>query len=283
MSVIIFCHLKERFNIRMRRGKFSAMIGSIAFLIFTVFAVPVSVRAEGLSHHLIQTVTEQDIFEGMLVLGYLETPVLENDDCEKAYENVKNCVVRIQMGNAHGSGIVWKMSPEKMVVATNRHVLDYWREENSYVHFSQGFDVDAQILGTSERFDVGFVTVDCELLSYEELQKIRYACVDTEVYSGLRQQDVIFLVDSGSGAEEMRYYEGTVEDPYKYIEDFDAYMLYGHGFAKSGMSGGGAFDGRGFLIGMTTGGTLQNETASVPLPDIIAAYDEVMENTAFDS
>ena len=81
----------------------------------------------------------------------------------------------------------------------------------------------------------------------------------------------------------MRYYEGTVEDPYKYIEDFDAYMLYGHGFAKSGMSGGGAFDGRGFLIGMTTGGTLQNETASVPLPDIIAAYDEVMENTAFDS
>ena len=267
----------------MRRGRFSAMIGFIAFLVFTVFAVPISVRAEELPPHLIQTVTEQDIFEGMLALGYLETPVLKTDDCGKAYENVKNCVVRIQMGSAHGSGIVWEMSPEKVVIATNRHVLEYWRKENSYVHFPQGFDVDAQILGISKLFDVGFVSVDCGLFSYEELQKIRYACVDTEVYDELRQQDVMFMVDSGSGADEMRHYEGIVEDSYQYIEDFDAYMLYGHGFARAGMSGGGTFDGRGFLIGMTTGGTLQNETASVPLPDIIAAYEEVMENTAFGS
>ena len=85
----------------------------------------------------------------------------------------------------------------------------------------------------------------------------------------------MFLVDSGSETAAAQYYEGTVEDIHRYIEDFDAYMLYGHGFAKAGMSGGGTFDGRGFLIGMTTGGTLLNETAGVPLPDIVAAYEEV--------
>jgi hypothetical protein len=53
-------------------------------------------------------------------------------------------------------------------------------------------------------------------------------------------------------------------------------MLYGHGFAKAGMSGGGTFDGYGHLIGMICGGTQQNETASVPLPSIIAAYKEIM-------
>ena len=259
---------------------FSIIISSIAVSLVHVFTVSYPVCAEGLPlPHLIQTVTEQDIYEGMLALGYLETPVLETEDCERAYENVKNCVVRIQMGNAHGSGIIWELSRETIVIATNRHVLDYWREENSFVHFPQGFDVDAKILGISKTLDVGFVVVDCGQFTYEELQTIPYARVDEAVYESLGQGTEMFLVDAGSMEHEAQYYVGTVEDPYRYIADFDAYMLYGYGIAKAGMSGGGIFDARGFLIGMTTGGTMQNETAGVPLPDIIAAYEEVLRNT----
>ena len=57
----------------------------------------------------------------------------------------------------------------------------------------------------------------------------------------------------------------------------DAYMLYGHGYARTGMSGGGIFDGYGNLIGMITGGTLRNEIAGVPLNDIVEAYEEIAE------
>lgn len=264
----------------MRCRTFSSIIGFISISIALAFMAPLPVCAEELPlPHLIQTVTEQDIYEGMLELGYLETPVLETDDCERAYENVKNCVVRIQMGNAYGSGIIWEMSQETIMIATNRHVLDYWKEENSFVHFPQGFDVDAKMLGSSKVFDVGFVAVDCGKFTYEELQKLRYARVDKAVYDSLGQGTEMFLADAGSAENEARFYVGTVEDPYRYIADFDAYMLYGHGFAKAGMSGGGTFDGRGFLIGMTTGGTMQNETASVPLPDIVAAYEEVSQST----
>lgn len=264
----------------MRRRRSSEIIASIVVLLTVAFTASLPACAkESQLPHLIQTVTEQDIYEGMLALGYLNTPVLETEDCEKAYENVKECIVRIQMGNAHGSGIIWELSPERIVIVTNKHVLDYWKEENSFVHFSQGFDVDAKILGMSEIFDVGFVSVDCGQLGYEELQGIRCASVDLNAYDRLRQGDAMFLVDSGSMENEARYFEGTVEDPYRYIADFDAYMLYGYGFAKAGMSGGGTFDGRGFLISMTTGGTLQNETAGVPLPDIIEAYEEVIHST----
>ena len=266
----------------MRRRRSSEIIASIVVLLTVAFTASLPVCAkESQLPHLIQTVTEQDIYEGMLALGYLNTPVLETEDCEKAYENVKECIVRIQMGNAHGSGIVWELSPERIVIVTNKHVLEYWKEENSFVHFSQGFDVDAKILGMSEIFDVGFVSVDCRQLGYEELQGIRCVSVDLSAYDRLRQGDVMFLADSGSMENEARYFEGIVEDPYRYIADFDAYMLYGYGFAKAGMSGGGTFDGRGFLISMTTGGTLQNETAGVPLPDLIAAYEEIMKSAAF--
>ena len=266
----------------MRCSRFSAMIGSIALSIAVAFTASLSAHAAELPPHLIQAVTEQDIYEGMLALGYLRTPVLETENCGQAYENVKNCIVRIQMGRAHGSGIIWELYPEKVVVATNKHVLDYWKEENSFVHFPDQFDVDASLLGVSEKFDVGFLVIDCGQFTYEELQKFQCARIDAEVYDGLQQGDMMFLIDPGSETNEMQYYEGTVEDAYHYIEDFDAYMLYGHGFARAGMSGGGAFDGRGYLIGMTTGGTLRNETASVPLSDIVEAYEEVMQNTDFD-
>lgn len=264
----------------MRRRRLAVIIGYIAIYIAAVYGASLSVYAkEPALPHLIQTVTEQDIYEGMLALGYLRTPTPEEADCALAYESVRDCVVRVQMGNAHGSGIIWEMTPDSIVVVTNRHVLDYWKAENSYIHFLGRYDVDARILGVSEQYDVGFLTVDSGQFSYGELQKLRSARVDMAVYDGLRQGDTMLLVDPGSIQKSAQYYEGTVEDTHRYIEDFQAYMLYGHGFAKAGMSGGGIFDEWGFLIGMTTGGTLQNEAAGVPLPDIVAAYEEVLRNT----
>ncbi|MCM1122790.1 MAG: serine protease [Eubacterium sp.] len=265
----------------MRCSKFPIIRLPVFVIICILLQSPLSVRAEGQRlPRLIQTVTEQDIYEGMLALDFLKTPVLEKEDCAAAYENVKNCVVRVQMGNAHGSGIIWEMTQEAIIVATNRHVLEYWKYNNSYVYFAQGYYADAAILGVSKQYDVGFLRIDNAQFTYEELEKFRSVRKDEEVYVGLREGDAMFSVDSASGTDEARYFEATVGDPHKYIEDFGAYMLYGHGFAKEGMSGGGAFDGRGYLIGMTTGGTYQNETASVPLPDIVEAYKTVVQMEA---
>lgn len=269
--------------IRMRDRKISALIISVAISIAAAVTASLPVCAEELPPHLIQTVTEKDIYEGMLELGYLETPVSESEDCAKAYENVKDCVVSIRMGNAHGSGIIWELTRERIVIVTNKHVLAYWREENGYVHFPQGFDVDAQVLGTSEQFDVGFIAVSNRQFNYEELQTIRSARVDREAYESLGQGAAMFLVNAGLTEEERQYYEGTVEDPYRYIEELDADMLYGYCFAKAGMSGGGTFDGRGCLIGMTTAGTRQNEVVSVPAWHIDLAYQEVVADAAGDN
>lgn len=258
----------------MGHRRFSVGISLIAVLL--VALTPFTSRAQELPPHLIQTVTEQDIYEGMRSLGYLKTPLLDEEDCDGAYENVRDCIVRIQMGKAHGSGIVWDLTDERIVIVTNRHVLDYWKDENGYVHFPQGYDVDAGVIGVSEQYDIGFVGVDCGQFTYKELQEIRCARVDEDALAGLKQGDPIFLVDSGSMDSEEGYYKGTVRDAYRYIEDLDGYMVYGSCFARAGMSGGGTFDGRGHLIGMTTAGTLQNEFASVPVQHLQAAYEEVV-------
>lgn len=259
----------------MRHRRYMIMALPVLIWALMLTAPPVYTRAQE-RPHLIQTVSDEEIYEGMLALGLTRTPVLETEDCEKAYENVKTCVVRIQMGNAHGSGIVWKMTPEKVVIVTNSHVLDYWDAAESYVYFPQGYYMDAQTAGVADRFDIGFLTIDNGQFTYDELMQLQCARIDKEVYERLARESTIFCVDSGSEREEASFYEIVVEHPRVYIDYFNEYMLYGHGFVKPGMSGGGAFDGRGYLVGMTTGGTQNNDAAFVPLTDIIQAYEEIM-------
>jgi hypothetical protein len=270
----------------MRQIRLSKVFGLFLGLAAAAILFPISAFAEdGLKTaekdssrppHLIQTVTEQDIYESMLSLGFLESPLSETEDCQNAFENVKECVVRIHMGNAYGSGLVWQLDSDMVTIATNAHVLEYWDDADSFVYFLQGYFADATVLGTSEQYDVGFLGVSRDNFTYEELETLHYVCADEDVYDSLQPGDPLFCVGSGHEVGDLEFHEGTVGDIWKYIEDFENNMLYGHGFAKAGMSGGGTFDGYGHLIGMICGGTQQNETASVPLPSIIAAYKEIM-------
>lgn len=254
-------------------------ITCVLILLCCILLPPMQARAEeepAMPPHLIQSVSEQDIYEGLVALGLLECPILQSEDCELAYENAKKCVVRLNMGNAYGSGVIWQLTSDAVIIATNAHVLEYWKDETSFVYFPQGYYANAEILGVSGNYDVGFLTVGNDNFSYEELETLYYVCADETVYDNLEQSDALFCVGSGREIGTMEFYEGTVEQPWQYIETFENDMLYGHGFAKAGMSGGGTFDGYGHLIGMISGGTLNNETASVPLPSIIAAYEEIV-------
>ena len=246
---------------------------------------PISVSAEDAAPpHLIQTVSEQDIYESMLALGLLESKVLPTGDCEKAYENVKACVVSVNMGNAHGSGVIWEMTSEQTIIATNKHVLEYWDEQISYVGFPQGYVVDAKVLGTSDEHDVGFLIMENDQFSYDELEKLRYVRKDMEVFNDLESGNEMFcmgaefdleLHDKTTTDNDESYYIGSIGDVNRYIDEFGEYMIYGLGFAKPGMSGGGTFDAKGNFIGMISGGTSADETASVPLDVIIEEYDKI--------
>lgn len=240
--------------------------------------LPVVYAKEPFVPHLIQTVSEKDIFEGMLALGFLEVPVLEMEDCEAAYRNVKECIVQVHMKNAYGSGVVWEITPAQIIIVTNKHVLEYWDSTADYIRFPQGYSAGAELLGISDEYDVGFLCVDCLEFDYSELEQLRYVHKDAEIYQSLQTGDNILCVgaEAAVSAESTPdFYQGSIGDTWRYIEDFGEYMLYGYGYAREGMSGGGTFDAKGNLIGMLSGATMEGETASVPIPLILEAYEEI--------
>lgn len=275
----------------MRHCRPSAPVLCAGILMAVIMAAPLPVRAEEMSMrspaqmkeapppHLIQTVTEQDIYEGLLALDLLESRVLNEEDCEAAYENVKDCVVRLDMGKAYGSGVIWKIAPDKIVIVTNKHVLEYWDESESSVCFWQDVSVPASILNESEDYDIGFLAVDSSELDYGVLEQLRYVHWDMAAYQTLQSGDEMFCVGAGNeneqDEEDLFFYQGIIGDMWQYIDEFAEYMIYGHGNAVPGMSGGGTFDAKGNFIGMISGGTTREETASVPLPVIIEAFEEL--------
>ncbi|MDE5932696.1 MAG: serine protease [Lachnospiraceae bacterium] len=259
----------------MKKKRLNRYILCLSVFLFTL-RLPLRVKAEdSQAPHLIQTVTEQDIFEGKLALGFLESPVSATGDCGLAYENVKNCIVRIHMGNAYGSGVVFQITPENVIIVTNKHVLSYWDDTVSYVQFPQGYFTQARLLGTSAEHDIGFLAVDNQEFDYRELEQLRYVHWDLDRYQAMQAGDALFCTGAGDEMDADgtdSFYQGSVGDMNYYIDDFGEYMIYGYGYAREGMSGGGTFDSYGNFIGMISGATMSGETASVPLPAILEAY-----------
>ncbi len=228
--------------------------------------------------HLIQTVTNQDLYEGMLALGFLENALPEAEESEAVYHAIKDSIVRISMGDAYGSGMIWEMTPGRIVVVTNRHVLDCLQNETALITFPVGRTVPAEVLGVSQESDIGFAAVVNSQFPYEELEQLRYVRKDLEAFALKQPGDRIFSVgaeraDGGKVTE--RCYEGSIGDMWRYLEDFGAYMIYGYGFAKAGMSGGGVFDAKGNLIGMLSGTNGDGMIAAVPLSVMLEAWEEL--------
>ena len=162
-----------------------------------------------------------------------------------------------------------------MIIATNRHVLEYWREDVGVIWFPQGFYVSAHVLGSTRDCDVGFLKVENSELDIETLLKLRSVPLDGEVYEGLLAGDTALCLGADRTEGEVVYQEAFVGETGMYIDVFGGEMLYLHGFAKEGMSGGGIFDGYGHLIGLLAGGTWQNEVAGVPVNQVLQAYREI--------
>lgn len=255
-------------------------IYKISFVILFSLCIAQPVRAQAkepsLPPHLIQSVSEQDIYEGMIALQLLQCPVLKEEDPETACKNVRDSVVRIDMGKAYGSGVVYRLHADGAVIATNRHVLVYWSDESGAVCFPQGWYVSARIIGSAQDCDVGFLWVDGQELGLEALMELRSVSVDEKVYDNLQEGAAAFCLGADRALNEIVYQEARVEETDRYIEAFGGEMLYGHGFAKEGMSGGGIFDGYGHFIGLLSGGTWQNEIAGVPAGEVERVYREIV-------
>lgn len=193
---------------------------------------------------------------------------------ESGYEKARGCVVQINMGEYYGSGVLWDLQGDRLVIASNAHLL----QEGTIgkVIFRNGVIKEGTVLGLSDMRDIGFMEVEVSGLEREDWSILRLADKDVAHYQALSPGEDIFVIGSTNGVA-ADYYEGTVGNIACYFSEFQANMLYGYCKATAGMSGGGTFDAEGHFVGMLTAGTEDGEIASLPVETMMEEYSKLVE------
>lgn len=220
---------------------------------------------------LIQATTWEEEYLGNVHIGGMEIIPVKEPDIAHAYKRVRQGIVKINTCGLYGSGVIWKMEEEKLIIASNRHLIENWDPKESRITFANGEITGGSPVMLSEGYDLGFIEVDREDLTYEELLMLRAVSDSAEAYEAITEGERIFVTGSADGPGE-NMYEGTLASKQWYVEEFDTDMILGFCYAVPGMSGGGCFDAKGNFIGMLSGGTGGDEIACLPVTVITDEY-----------
>lgn len=210
------------------------------------------------------------IFQGM---WKKVTPVLTEENMEKAYENVLCSAVRIQESSQYGSGSIFLITGEEIIIVTNKHIVRYF-DDNSYITFFNGESCNGRVLGSSETADVGFIGIPASELCKDTEIQIKAVSKRLEAYENLKKNSCFFMIDLANEPADPVVYKGVIVDKEKYLPDYGLEMLYGSGMAVPGMSGSGIFDYYGNFIGILSGATEQYELAGIPLKVLLKEYEK---------
>ena len=230
---------------------------------------------------LIQTTSFTEEYIDAVKLGAFMMPECQSKDSEILYEEASKCVVRIEMGQYAGSGLIWRMEEKGMVIAANKHLLC----EAAYgtVTFVNGVALRAEILGYSQEYDLGFLWIERGELTWEMLRDYYEVRLIEEVTEEIEKQNIIQIASSQQAAADC--YEGVINGKI-FVPEFQTFMLETACFSKAGMSGGGVFDEHGYLLGMIAGGeAAENDsqrvaeiTYSIPAEQIEFEYQRIRES-----
>ncbi len=202
-------------------------------------------------------------------------------------EKASGVMVQIVNGNLLGSGVIFWMDKEQVVIVTAAHVLEgvkaqkgdevLVRTEELKIKLvdgtvlAQGNGADDGLWNVrlSQTSDIGFIILPTKAIGEESLALCRYVVVDKKAFDELEVDDIILVMGS---REEVagNAYEGRLTEPWIYVEDYGQYMMIGRTYAKPGMSGGGVFDMYGRFIGILSGADEQGNLAIVPLSLVLA-------------
>ena len=190
-------------------------------------------------------------------------------------EEIRHSLVQIEAGEVGGSGVIYKITEENMIIVTAGHVLEQ-AEDNVTVTFFNGATVESNTYQCSLTSEVAFIELHLSDISQDNLRYYRAVSVDKQKYDALTEGAKMKMPGGELEGQENIVY-GTLLYPWIYVEDFEQYMMLVQGETVAGMSGGGLFDEENHYVGILCGVNEAGQTAAVPLNIIFAEYAQKYE------
>jgi S1-C subfamily serine protease len=206
------------------------------------------------------------------------------------YQLARRNVVKVTVKDTAGSGIIWKLDKD-IIIASNRHLL--MNDVEACVTFCDGETANAEIIGYSQQYDIGFMRVHENEINGKALRDI-YETVpvlyetenEAEKKAFLERYKDRGILQVGVDMENTTfdYSSGTIRG-LNYMPVFNTTVLETQCYAKAGMSGGGVFDSEGKFLAMISGGEVPEDaenreadiTYSIPAKLINEEYKNIIK------
>jgi hypothetical protein len=217
---------------------------------------------------------------------------LEREDTAMylVYQLARRNIVKVTVKSSAGSGIIWKINDDNIVIVSNKHILK--NDVKANIVFCNGEEAVADVIGYSQQYDIGFVSIDKSYITdkllrdiYEVVPDIYPSETSDDKSEFLQEYGHSKIIQVGVNYDDnvVEFTIGTVKE-LEFIPLFNTNIVVSNCYAKAGMSGGGVFDDRGKLLGMISGGYVTAEstkkesdvTYSIPAGLIQEEYEQIL-------
>ena len=115
---------------------------------------------------ILNTASGNGFYRGTLLsgmhMGFL-SHLTDNDQMEDArmqvvYQLARRSIVKVVVKDSAGSGIVWRINDDSIVIVSSRHLL--MKDVKAQVTFCDEESAAAEIIGYSQQYDIGFLKID---------------------------------------------------------------------------------------------------------------------------
>lgn len=206
------------------------------------------------------------------------------------YQLAKRSIVKVTVKDAAGSGMIWKIEEDGIVIVSNRHLL--MRDVAAGICFGNGTAVAADIIGYSQQYDIGFARIqegavtDSVLRDIYEAVPVLYETDSEEAkaaFGAKYYRSRVLQVGAAMDRDTVSLSTGNIVG-LAFVPLFNTDVLVTECFSKAGMSGGGVFDEGGHFLGMISGGEVPEDaetreagiTYSIPPSLIQAEYEMII-------
>lgn len=224
------------------------------------------------SEENVQLAKEAESFEKVATdnLEKLQVEQSQNDiEPEEAVLEMGSYVVQVLGSNIVGSGVVYHISDEQLIIVTAGHVVENTEQIEvrlPEIKEENGTGVYIEVTGVwvVEGLDLAFLTVPIT----EEMQEIQHikeffgSSLEKSDDVDMKEEQVSLLGYDKQG--ECVKGSAILQEEWIYVEDFQCHMLLAKGEAVAGMSGGGVFDSVGKLLGIICGVNEEGQIAALP-------------------
>lgn len=253
-----------------KKGNHKSIVIMIIICLLSVLAMMVIIVGSS------NQVTKEKVADSYIM------PETSGMDMGELYETAKKCVVCISMKQSVGSGIIWEISEDGIIIVSSKHLL--LEDVEGVVTFWNGQELRAEITAYSQQHDIGYLKISEENIP-EELKQEIYT-VRHPLNTKISEDEILWTVGEpvlqiGYLQKEEVHFEGEVKDK-QFMPEFNEDMLQTLCYAKAGMSGGAVFDRYGNLLGMISGGAVEEEakereadiTYSIPVEVLEEEYEQ---------